>query len=164
MPVHVAAGNHEIENLFGKEFVAYNARFQMPYLATYFDTSKNLFYSYNVGPAHVLVMCSYCNYSVGSAHYDFVEADLKTVDPGMTPWTIVIVHAPWYNSNKVHRTEGVPMREVYEDMFRGRVDFVFAGHVHAYERCYNTYNSTVDESGPIYITIGDGGNRQVAVL
>jgi hypothetical protein len=38
------------------------------------------------------------------------------------------------------------------------VDVVFSGHVHAYERCNRVYNYTLDASGPVYITVGDGGN------
>lgn len=50
-----------------------------------------------------------------------------------------------------------------------KVDLVFAGHVHAYERservsniAYNIVNGECtpvhDQSAPVYITIGDGGN------
>ena len=32
--------------------------------------------------------------------------------------------------------------------------------VHAYERSNRVYNYTLDPCGPVYITIGDGGNRE----
>lgn len=32
--------------------------------------------------------------------------------------------------------------------------------VHAYERSNRVYNYTLDACGPVYITIGDGGNRE----
>jgi hypothetical protein len=35
-----------------------------------------------------------------------------------------------------------------------------AGHVHAYERSFAVNNKTVDSTGAIHITIGDGGNRE----
>nr|GFD04838.1 purple acid phosphatase 10 [Tanacetum cinerariifolium] len=52
-----------------------------------------------------------------------------------------------------------------------KVDVVFAGHVHAYERservsniAYNIVNGlstpVKDQSAPVYITIGDGGNLE----
>lgn len=32
--------------------------------------------------------------------------------------------------------------------------------VHAYERSNRVYNYTLDPCGPVYITVGDGGNRE----
>jgi len=32
--------------------------------------------------------------------------------------------------------------------------------VHAYERNHRAYNNARDPKGPVYITIGDGGNRE----
>ena len=52
-----------------------------------------------------------------------------------TPWLIVLMHSPLYNSYVAHYMEGEPMRVVYEKWFvEHKVDVVFAGHVHAYER------------------------------
>nr|AAM64882.1 unknown [Arabidopsis thaliana] len=68
--------------------------------------------------------------------------------------------------------EGETLRVMYEQWFvKYKVDVVFAGHVHAYERservsniAYNIVNGLCepisDESAPIYITIGDGGNSE----
>lgn len=45
------------------------------------------------------------------------------------------MHAPIYNSNEAHFKEGESMRAAFEDWFvEYRVDVIFAGHVHAYER------------------------------
>ncbi|KAI3446154.1 hypothetical protein Pfo_002819, partial [Paulownia fortunei] len=66
--------------------------------------------------------------------------------------------------------EGENMRVVFEPWFvKYKVDIVFAGHVHAYERserisnvAYNIVNGMCtpvsEQSAPVYITIGDGGN------
>jgi hypothetical protein len=51
----------------------------------------------------------------------------------------------------------VAMEQVLYD---AEVDVVFAGHVHAYERCHRSFNMQPDSKGPYYITIGDGGNRE----
>ncbi|KAL6335987.1 hypothetical protein AAG906_003614 [Vitis piasezkii] len=66
--------------------------------------------------------------------------------------------------------EGKTMRVMFESWFvEYKVDVVFAGHVHAYERservsniAYNIINGMCapvkDQFAPIYITIGDGEN------
>ncbi|KAK9082600.1 hypothetical protein Scep_029071 [Stephania cephalantha] len=36
----------------------------------------------------------------------------------------------------------------------------FPGKVHAYERSNRVYNYSLDPCGPVYITVGDGGNRE----
>lgn len=83
---------------------------------------------------------------------------------------IVLVHSPWYNSNGYHYMEGEGMRVTFEAwLVKYKVDLVFAGHVHSYERServsnieYNITNGmsrpVKDASAPVYITIGDGGN------
>ncbi|KAF3456566.1 hypothetical protein FNV43_RR01220 [Rhamnella rubrinervis] len=60
-----------------------------------------------------------------------------------------------------HITEAECMRVAMEDLlYKYRVDIVFNGHVHAYERSNRVYNYTLDPCGPVYITVGDGGNRE----
>lgn len=83
------------------------------------------------------------------------------VDRNKTPWLIALIHAPWYNTNEAHQKEGEDMRQAMETLLYGaRVDVVFAGHVHAYERFTRIYNQKMDPRGPVHITIGDGGNKE----
>ncbi len=37
---------------------------------------------------------------------------------------------------------------------------MFNGHVHAYERTHGMYDYQPDMCGPMYVTIGDGGNLE----
>jgi hypothetical protein len=47
----------------------------------------------------------------------------------------VLFHSPWYSSNEYHYMEGEPMRVQFEAwLVAAKVDIVFSGHVHAYER------------------------------
>jgi acid phosphatase type 7 len=53
------------------------------------------------------------------------------------------------------------MQEAIEDtLFNYKVDIVFSGHVHAYERSCQVYKYECTAGAPTYITIGDGGNAE----
>nr|GLL23633.1 purple acid phosphatase 2-like [Ipomoea trifida] len=112
-------------------------------------------------------------WTAGNHEIDFdPDLELQKVNRNETPWLIVLMHAPWYNSYDYHYMEGETMRVMYEEWFvDNKVDIVFAGHVHAYERserisnvAYNVVNGKCtpvrNQSAPIYITIGDGGNHE----
>lgn len=132
----VTEGNHEIETfpiIQPRGFKAYNARWLMPYEES--NSSSNLYYSFNVAGAHVIMLGSYTDSDENSDQYRWLEADLSSVDRKKTPWLIVLLHAPWYNTNNAHQGEGESMRKAMEELlYKARVDAVFAGHVHAYER------------------------------
>lgn len=139
-PWMVTQGNHEVEKvpLVHKEpFTAYNARWRMPFEQS--GSDSNLYYSFDVagGGVHVIMLGSYADFEPGSSQYKWLQGDLKKVDRGKTPWVVVLIHAPWYNSNTAHQgeSESVDMKEDMEELlYQARVDVVFAGHVHAYER------------------------------
>ena len=156
-------GNHEIEAANDKydtpKFLAYNKRFKMPYEDS--GSTTQLYYSYNVAGVHIIMLGSYDDYDVGSAQYAWLVKDLMKVNRRDTPWIIVGMHAPWYNSNHNHYGEGEKMRQAMEPLlYEHGVDFIISGHVHAYERSEHVYDFDLDECGPMYINIGDGGNRE----
>lgn len=67
--------------------------------------------------------------------YKWLEKEFPKVNRSETPWLIVLMHCPLYNSYVHHYMEGEPMRVLYEPWFvEYKVDVVLAGHVHAYEQ------------------------------
>ncbi|KAG6427517.1 hypothetical protein SASPL_111763 [Salvia splendens] len=161
-PWMVTEGNHEIETfpiIYPQGFTAYNARWLMPYQES--NSQSNLYYSFDVAGAHILMLGSYTDFDADSDQYAWLLADLATVDRSKTPWLFALIHAPWYNTNSAHKGEGETMRVAMENiLYNARVDVVFAGHVHAYERFTRVYDNKADQCGPIHVTIGDGGNRE----
>ncbi|KAJ4962856.1 hypothetical protein NE237_022795 [Protea cynaroides] len=166
------AGNHELDYgpEFGetKPFKPYTRRYHVPYRAS--KSTTPFWYSVKRASAHIIVLSSYSAYGKYTPQYSWLEEELPKVNRTETPWLIVLLHSPWYNSYAYHFMEGETMRVMFEPWFvQYKADVVFAGHVHAYERserisniAYNIVNGKCtpikDQSAPVYITIGDGGN------
>ncbi|KAF4384102.1 hypothetical protein G4B88_030998 [Cannabis sativa] len=165
-PWMVTQGNHEVETIpiiFPHPFKAYNARWPMPYLQS--ASTSNLYYSFEIAGSHVIMLGSYTDFDSDSDQFKWLAADLAGIDRVKTPWVFALVHAPWYNTNLAHRGEGESMRKALEELlYKARVDVVFAGHVHAYERFTRIYDNKAESCGPMYVTIGDGGNREGLAL
>ncbi|XP_065043664.1 probable purple acid phosphatase 20 [Musa acuminata AAA Group] len=166
-PWMVTQGNHEIEKIpviHPQPFVAYNSRWRMPYDADpAAPSASNLYYSFEVagGAVHVIMLGSYADFGPSSSQHTWLAFDLARLDRNRTPWVVALIHAPWYNSNAAHQGEGEEMRQAMEaQLYGARVDVVFAGHVHAYERFTRVYDNRSDPCGPVHIIIGDGGNRE----
>ena len=119
------------------------------------------YFSYNAGPLHVISLASFFpDFSASSGMTLFLEADLKAVDRAVTPWIVVEIHAPWYNSNTQHTNDGKKMRTAYEALLNQYGASIFiAGHVHAYERSCPALGGACVEDGAAarHFTCGDGG-------
>lgn len=157
-------GNHEIEdasfflNPGIPPFTAYTARYgsAMPYAES--GSASPLWYSFTAGPAHIIMLSSYSDFSESSPQYAWFLADVARIDRRVTPWVVASFHAPWYNSNTAHQgePEGEGMRAVFEPAFRQfGVDVAFAGHVHAYERTAPVFQGGVDPCGTTHVVIGE---------
>ncbi|KAL4856311.1 Purple acid phosphatase 18 [Chlorella vulgaris] len=159
-PWHYCVGNHEIELTDGREdFLSYLTRFHFPYRSC--GSESKLYYSYEEAGAHIVMLGSYVAYDRASPQYAWLLRDLAAVDRARTPWVVVVQHAPWYNSNYAHQGEGDAMKESMEQLlYQYGVDFVFSGHVHAYERHHPVFRGELDDCAPVHINIGDGGNKE----
>uniref|UniRef100_A0A0E0BVP6 Purple acid phosphatase n=1 Tax=Oryza glumipatula TaxID=40148 RepID=A0A0E0BVP6_9ORYZ len=167
------AGNHELDYApeLGETvpFKPFTHRYPTPYRAA--GSTEPFWYSVKIASAHVIVLASYSAYGKYTPQWTWLQEELATrVDRKLTPWLIVLMHSPWYNSNNYHYMEGETMRVQFERwLVDAKVDVVLAGHVHSYERSrrfanieYNIVNGkatpAANVDAPVYITIGDGGN------
>ncbi|KAK4274811.1 hypothetical protein QN277_017983 [Acacia crassicarpa] len=166
------AGNHEID--FAPEigetrpFKPYTARYPVSFQAS--NSTSPLWYSIKRASAYIIVVSTYSAVGKYTPQYKWLENEFAKVNRKETPWLIVLMHSPIYSSYVTHYMEGETMRVILEKWFvEYKVDVVFAGHVHAYERserisniAYDIVNGLCkpinDQSAPVYITIGDGGN------
>uniref|UniRef100_A0A7N0T820 Purple acid phosphatase n=1 Tax=Kalanchoe fedtschenkoi TaxID=63787 RepID=A0A7N0T820_KALFE len=167
-------GNHEID--FAPElgesqpWKPYTNRYHVPFRAS--GSIAPFWYSIKRASAYIIVLNSYSAYGKYTPQWHWLSQELPKVNRTETPWLIVTMHTPWYNSNNYHYMEGETMRVMFEQWFvEYKADVVIAGHVHSYERServsnirYNIVNDLCqpikDNSAPVYITIGDGGNLE----
>jgi len=169
-------GNHEMEDplkcglSLNQSFAAYDARYgsALPFEAS--GSKSPRYYSFEVGGAHWIMLGSYTDYTPGSPQLEWLALDLASVNRTQTPWLLAVLHSPWYNSNRAHfnETEERLFRLSAEAMLvEAKLDAMFAGHVHAYERSLPVVDNEVAEKStsgcnkaPIYLNIGDGGNHE----
>ena len=120
----------------------------------------NSFYSFTYGPAYIIVLNSYASVDPGSKQYEWLVKELEGVDRTVTPWLLCMIHCPLYNTFHHHYRDIqlVKGREYLEPLFYSyRVNGVFSGHVHAYQRTRNVYKDKVDRLGPMHVIVGEGG-------
>ena len=156
-------------------------------LRTLWNRSHSLWSSFDVGPAHVLLLDSeailWCNSQQNeSAMLAFAEADLSAAAApaarALRPWIVVVVHRPLYssfNSTGEQAALRAPLAPLLE---RHAVDLVLSGHVHSYDRTWpvtgdysETSNATVARSFvppdtilnapvPVHVVSGAAGNGE----
>jgi acid phosphatase type 7 len=185
-PMQIVPGNHDIDKVeLGSEiFLAYEYRFRMPrvhppQLGLYdgppgflnMDVPPyplpyewgNAYYAYTYGPARFVMVSSYSSILPGSAQHTWIQEELAAIDRRVTPWVIVVLHTPMYNTFALHRhdLQIVAVKEHLESILvEHKVNMVFTGHIHAYLRTANVVNDGVlDPTGPVHITVGAGGRK-----
>ena len=68
--------------------VPYSARFDMP--------NKGHWYSFEAGSVHFTIMSTEHDFCKGSKQYEWIEADLASVNRSRTPWIVFGGHRPMY--------------------------------------------------------------------
>ena len=138
----LAIGNHEIEEKRSEdaaaEIEAQLRRFGKP----------NTFYQVTHGPMDVFILDS----STPAATGEKAEEQLAWLEQALAAsdakWKVAMLHHPPYSSGK--HGSALDVRAAVEPLFiAGRVDIVFTGHDHHYER-------TLPQDGIVYVVSGAG--------
>jgi len=182
-PIYIVAGNHDAEGNLetGELFLAFETRFLMPQVAPAIlgqvskphDTDLNLmyklpydfgnsYYSYIYGPSHNIVLNSYADFEPNSRQYNWMVNELKKVNRSITPWLVVLMHCPIYNTFTFHQNDpqAINAQRYLEPLFvQYRVNIVLSGHLHAYMRSKPVVNMTLDHTGPVHIIVGMSGRQ-----
>ncbi|XP_019164545.1 PREDICTED: probable inactive purple acid phosphatase 2 [Ipomoea nil] len=190
-PYHVCVGNHEYDwpsqpwkpywaaNIYkqdggGECGVPFSLRFNMPGnssepTGTAAPATRNLYYSFDMGPVHFVYMSTETNFLPGSNQYQFLKQDLERVDRRKTPFIVFQGHRPMYTTSSGHK-DGALRKKMVEHieplLLKNKVSLALWGHVHRYERFCPLNNFTcgsLEEHGiywrafPVHIVIGMGG-------
>ena len=118
-------------------------------------------YAYNFAIVATVVLSSEHNCGPDSAQFAWLEATFAAVNRSLTPWLVIEIHRPLYNSEayKGDYDTGVGLQGCWEEAFVGAgVDLVITGHYHSYLRSMKIYKDVTDEDKGIYhFTIGSAG-------
>ena len=185
VPLQIVAGNHDIDKTkeTGDIFLAYENRFRMPRvkspeLGVYNGEHEvlpmhdvpyplpyewgNSFYSFKYSGTHFIMINSYASMEPGSTQHGWIKQELQRVNRKETPWLTVVMHCPYYNTFQTHRKDiqVLAEKEHLEPLFvQYKVNFVFTGHVHAYQRTSPVAFEKLNPSGAVHITVGAGGRE-----
>lgn len=112
---------------------------------------NKMWFSYDYGDVHFISL----DYR-GRDNEEMIEWFKKDVSQTDAKWKIVYLHRPMYNLGG-HRAHwgSQTWRKLYRE---NKVDLVFAGHSHVYERFYPMRPSTDKDAWPVtFITTGGAG-------
>lgn len=143
---HATPGNHEYESP--------NAA---PYFAYFGDAAGPAgrgYYSFNAGDWLILMLNSNIAATRGSPQWEFVRAEL---DRQRTPCTMAVWHHPLFTSGPNGANDF--MRDMWVLLEAARVEVIFNGHDHLYERFARQTSAGVADpnNGIRQFTAGTGG-------
>jgi predicted phosphodiesterase len=152
VPVYPCIGNHEKNN---------------PQYYKYFSLPKpEYYYSFQYGNAEFFVLDTNTRRDLTEKGEQYQWLD-KALAASEAKWKFCYHHHPPYSSDdddfgdswKGRTTSGdVRVRNFVKLYEKHKVDMVFSGHIHLYERTWPIRDGKVDEkNGVIYVTSGGGG-------
>eukprot|EP01116_Phalansterium_solitarium_P001928 TRINITY_DN11769_c0_g1_i1.p1 TRINITY_DN11769_c0_g1~~TRINITY_DN11769_c0_g1_i1.p1 ORF type:complete len:453 (+),score=24.28 TRINITY_DN11769_c0_g1_i1:95-1453(+) len=185
IPYMAAPGNHDeaaqnsADLPYAKNWTVFKNRFRMPGQES--GSNTNMFFSYNHGPYHFIMLSSETNFPNSPRGGDpeiqlrWIENDLKIANLPQNraahPWIIVVAHRPMYTSIVISNALDKPigschdLQVAFEGLFKKyNVDVFFNGHIHGYERMWPVYDSVVKQKSysqptdTVHLMVGAGGN------
>lgn len=158
VPFYPVLGNHEMD---------------ANHYYRYMDLPKpEYYYSFQYGNAVFFMLDSNKNLDPGSEQYQWLEKELKAIDEleaksgTKVVWKFVSFHHPSYSSDendygdlwKGKSTWGdTRIRELTKLFDQYKVDIVWNGHIHSYERTWPIVDGRVSDKGTVYMITGGGG-------
>lgn len=127
MPIVPVLGNHEIIAPSGPQL--YRERFALP------DGGQKAYYVFDHGGVRILVLDSNAPLEAGTPQHDFALRELERAssDAGLSALVVALHHGP-FSSGRHGELEVMHTSGLLDAMRRARVDLVFSGHDHIYER------------------------------
>lgn len=162
-PWMVAIGNHEA-SVLGATRPVPNPPEQAYYRQRFAFPGNELWYSFDVGPIHVVALDTFSEMEVSQAQLDWLANDLAAAADA--PWIIAFLHEPPYSSNDAHGSK--ERAQQFSPLLEaGDVDLVLSAHDHAYERTFPLRggevtvrtNETTAGDGIVYLVSGGGGEE-----
>ena len=118
-------------------------------------------YSFDVGPVHILYFSTEHNFLINSTQYDWIDNDLRSVNRTLTPWLIVGSHRHMYSSQYDSAGENniaANLQLHLEPLFyKYHVDLNLFAHRHSYERTCPMFQNKCVSDGVTHVLIGMAG-------
>jgi hypothetical protein len=168
-PLLPTPGNHEY--LPGDSIGNYKGRFVLPLQEPgQGDLGRRSgdYYSFNFGSVHVVALPErYIDMRAGSRFQQWLDSDLRAAAANPTiKWRVAFNHRPFYSTGRRHGADHTYVKWVRPVLEEYRVDLVFSGHEHTYERTLPILDGVPQSRNPkawsqgvgvAYLVTGGGG-------
>jgi hypothetical protein len=108
-----------------------------------------LYWSFDYGPMHVVMLDAYTSYTAGSTQYNWLKADLAATTK---TWKIVLIHEPGWSAGGGHANNTTVQNDIQPLLVQYGVAMLLSGHNHYYARAA--------VNGVVELTVGGGGAPQ----
>ena len=150
MPIY---GNHEVDAYL-------NRFFKLPGNNSSDPDNSGHWYSFDYNNVHIISLDCYRGYTEGTEQYNWLISDLENI-PATADFVFIQIHEPPFTSGIGHGSN-LDIRENLTPIFdKYKVDIVFAGHEHIYERSFVNdiyYIVTGGAGSPLY-NLQAGSNK-----
>ncbi|MBL7661716.1 metallophosphoesterase [bacterium] len=151
LPLYPSLGNHDALNSSDYESI-----YVLPKNSS--RSGSEFYYSFNRGAVHFIALDTNQSLSDGSPQKEWLRSDLRRYrnsDPRPN-WTVVFFHHPPFSAGP-HGDTVELQRDLLPLLEQYRVDLVFSGHDHAYQRT-GRINLSGRGGKILYVVSGGGGS------